>query len=113
MFQTVSERFGKGACWFAGQKDAEGNWEINFENASAELNEASRRDEPLLVCGTAFSFVHLCDFLKGKIVKLPAGSRVFETGGYKGRSRSMSKEELHAMITDRLGVPDRFIISEY
>ena len=28
-----------------------------------------------------------------------------ETGGYKNRSRSMPKEELHALITERLGVP--------
>ena len=36
-----------------------------------------------------------------------------ETGGYKNRSRSMPKAELHALITERLGVPPENIICEY
>ena len=36
-----------------------------------------------------------------------------ETGGYKNRSRSMPKAELHALITERLGVPRENIICEY
>ena len=36
-----------------------------------------------------------------------------ETGGYKNRSRSMPKAELHALITERLGVPAENIICEY
>ena len=36
-----------------------------------------------------------------------------ETGGYKNRSRSMPKTELHALITERLGVPPSHIICEY
>jgi hypothetical protein len=36
-----------------------------------------------------------------------------ETGGYKGRSRHLPKEELHGLITDRLGVPPEWIVCEY
>ena len=50
---------------------------------------------------------------KGLCFSLPAGSRVLETGGYKGRSRSLSKQELHALITRQLGVPASHIVSEY
>jgi hypothetical protein len=46
-------------------------------------------------------------------LKLPANSLVLETGGYKGRSRSMPKAELHALITERLGVPSSHILCEY
>ena len=42
-----------------------------------------------------------------------AGSRVMETGGYKNRSRTLLKGELHALITERLGVPRENIICEY
>jgi hypothetical protein len=65
--------------------------------------------------GTAFSFVHLMDYLAERDlrVELPAGSRVMETGGYKNRSRSMPKAELHALITERLGVSEENIICEY
>ena len=36
-----------------------------------------------------------------------------ETGGYKNRSRTLPKAELHALITERLGVPATNIICEY
>jgi hypothetical protein len=36
-----------------------------------------------------------------------------ETGGYKNRSRSMPKAELHQLITERLGIPSSRIICEY
>ncbi len=36
-----------------------------------------------------------------------------ETGGYKNRSRSMPKTELHSLITKFLGVPAENIICEY
>ena len=36
-----------------------------------------------------------------------------ETGGYKNRSRELPKAELHALITERLGVPPENIICEY
>ena len=36
-----------------------------------------------------------------------------ETGGYKNRSRTMPKAELHALITERLGVPQSHIVCEY
>src|SRR5690606_8625735 len=61
------------------------------------------------------SFVHLCDYLaeRKQFLTFPAGSRVFETGGYKGRSREVPKPELHKMITRWLGIEEKFIISEY
>jgi O-acetyl-ADP-ribose deacetylase (regulator of RNase III) len=59
--------------------------------------------------------VHLLDFLAEQNLRfeLPPDSRVMETGGYKGRSRTMPKAELHSFITERLGVPASHIICEY
>jgi hypothetical protein len=45
--------------------------------------------------------------------QLPENSRVMETGGYKNRSRSMPKSELHLLITKFLGVSRENIICEY
>jgi acyl-CoA synthetase (AMP-forming)/AMP-acid ligase II len=69
----------------------------------------------VFLVGTAFSFVHLLDELAARDVRLelPPGSQVLETGGYKGRSRVLQKSELHALITERLGVPQSQIICEY
>jgi hypothetical protein len=67
----------------------------------------------VLVAGAAFAFVHLMDQLRGQHVALPAGSRVMQTGGYKGKSREVSAEELRAAIASGLGVANAMIASEY
>lgn len=64
--------------------------------------------QPIALMGTAFNFVHLLGALQ---VVLPRGSRVLETGGYKGRSREVSRTELHEMIRRNLGVLE--IVMEY
>jgi hypothetical protein len=85
---------------------------LDFAAALAALNTNSK---PKLILGTAFSFVHLLDYLVEKDLRfqLPPGSRIMETGGYKNRSRTMPKSELHSLITRYLGVPRENIICEY
>ncbi|WP_141736610.1 hypothetical protein [Oligoflexus tunisiensis] len=68
-------------------------------------------ETPVWVFGTAFHFVNLAD--DGIRLQLPAGSVVIETGGTKGRSRSVTRDELYALISVHLGVPRNRIISEY
>jgi hypothetical protein len=64
-------------------------------------------DRPVGVLGTTFAFVHLLDRMaaRGERVRLAVGSRVFDTGGIKGRSREIAREELEAGLAERLGVP--------
>jgi hypothetical protein len=115
MFEVVRRKVGAGESAFVGNVTAEGAWAIDFERAVALLREASESKRPLVLLGTAFSFVHLLDHLAERQLRfeLPAGSRVMETGGYKGRSRSLSKLELHSLITERLGIPSTHIVCEY
>ncbi len=113
MFEVVRRKLGAEQNVFVGRLGADGAWSLDFEVAFSALTEKDSR--PLLLVGTAFSFVHLLDELKARNlrVQLWEGSRVMETGGYKGRSREMSKAELHSLITERLGVPASNIICEY
>jgi len=115
MFETIRRDFGASESSFLGTLAEDGSWTLNFESALATLEKASRSGEPIVVFGTAFSFVHLLDYLaeKNLRLKLPAHSRVMETGGYKNRSRVLPKAELHALITDRLGIPPTNILCEY
>lgn len=71
--------------------------------------------EPALVCGTAFAFVHWLDALArdGVRLALPAGSRLMETGGFKGRSRSVPRAELYAALETRLGIPSQRMVNQY
>jgi hypothetical protein len=79
------------------------------------LDGVCSKNRPLLVMGTAFLFVHLLDHMAKKQVRftLPTGSRVLETGGYKGRSRLLSRKTLHQYIEERLGVRRQAIVCEY
>ena len=102
---------------FVGKLDKAGAWSLDFEAALVALSDNSKlkTQNSKLILGTAFSFVHLLDYLSEKNIKLqlPSGSRVLETGGYKNRSRSLPKVELHTLITARLGVPHENIVCEY
>jgi hypothetical protein len=117
MFETVRQRFGASESAFVGKIATDNSWTLDFDTALAALDDNSKlkTQNPKLILGTAFLFVHLLDFLGEKNVRfdLAAGSRVMETGGYKNRSRSMPKEELHALITERLGVPRENVVCEY
>jgi hypothetical protein len=66
------------------------------------------------LCGTAFSFVHLLDaWTDFPPLRLPPGSWLLETGGFKGRSREVPKAELYSGLSRHLGVPDAAIWNEY
>nr|CAA9261026.1 Long-chain-fatty-acid--luciferin-component ligase [uncultured Armatimonadetes bacterium] len=67
---------------------------------------------PAVVFGTAFAWVHFLDGLDGNIT-LPPGSRIVETGGFKGRSREVSRDDLYTLFTRRLGVSATHCVSEY
>lgn len=115
MFEVVRREFGAAESSFVGHVAADGAWTLDRDRTLARLEQSSRTATPVLVLGTAFSFVHLLDQLGERTLRfeLPAGSRVLETGGYKGRSRVLPRPELYRMITGWLGVPPSEIISEY
>jgi hypothetical protein len=115
MFETVRHKFGLPKSAFTGNVSADGSWAIDFAATIQKLRAASDAEGPLTLLGTAFSFVHLLDYLTENNLqfRLPKDSRVMETGGYKNRSRVLPKEALHALITERLGVPRENIICEY
>jgi hypothetical protein len=115
MFETIRREVGGDGLAFVGRAAQDGAWTLNAEAALARLQAASRTGHPLLLLGTAFSFVHLLDYLAEQDLRfeLPPGSCALETGGYKGRSRSLPKPELHAFISERLGIPPDHIICEY
>lgn len=93
--------------------DREGR--LDEHGLRSALRDAEDARDPVLVVGTAFAFVHLLDALaaRGTRFRLPDGSRVMETGGFKGRSRTVPREELYDAIHGRLGIPPRRIVNEY
>lgn len=82
---------------------------------ATEARDALRAETgPVLVIGTAFALVALIDEIEqGAPLGLPAGSRVVETGGFKGRTRTIERTAFYALLGQRLGIPRSSLISEY
>ncbi len=83
-----------------------------WDDDSALATALDQVTSPVTLFGTAFAFVQLFDGSDRRWC-LPIGSRVIETGGFKGRTRAVPREELYALFTERLGVPSDRCFSEY
>jgi hypothetical protein len=115
MLETVRRRFGSADSVFVGTVAPDGAWVLDAEAALSALRRALEQSQPVVLLGTAFSLVHLLDLLRARQLtfNLPPGSRMMETGGYKGRSRAVPKAQLDSLISARLGIPLAKIVSEY
>jgi hypothetical protein len=115
MLGIAHRELGSPESRFTGTLDATGAWGVDLAAALAAFRNAISADRPVAILGTAFGILQILSFLSLRQIalRLPAGSRVMETGGYKGRFRELPKARLHALITDRLGIPASHIVSEY
>ena len=88
---------------------------IDDERIRAALQQAQHDAVPVCLLGTSFAFVHWLDRLgaRGERHALPAGSRLMDTGGYKGRSRVVDEDEMRGVYHDLLGVPRTHAVNEY
>jgi hypothetical protein len=87
---------------------------FEFTRLRETLTAQIKARRPVAICGTAFSFVHLIDaWADLPPLRLPRGSWLLETGGFKGRSREISKAELYAQLARTFSVRDNAIWNEY
>ncbi|HLH53111.1 MAG TPA: long-chain fatty acid--CoA ligase [Verrucomicrobiae bacterium] len=115
MFETLRKWADFETFNFSGTISDDAAWTLNIPATLGWLEKAIESNRPVLLLGTAFSYVHLLDYLRerSKVLALPGGSKILETGGYKGRSRTLPKPELHSLMSRYLGVQRSNIIAEY
>lgn len=115
MIATTMERFGAGDSLSIGTLDGSGNWVLDTDRLLFALRRSLCSNRPVLLVGTAFNFVHFLDLAEERNLRyrLAIGSRLMETGGYKGRSRVLDAEVLHSELSRRLGIPRTHVITEY
>lgn len=77
------------------------------------LEARTNAGHPAIVLGTSFAIVSLFDAEDSRCVRLPGGSRLMLTGGFKGKSRTLDEGALSALVTERLGLPAHAIVPEY
>lgn len=133
MFETLRREEGGPDSRFDWQEDR-----LDFASFSSAVERARAIDEPIVVAGTSFAFVHFLDAVtrrgpnttdaRGRSLvrshagggdpgasdwQLPAGSRVIETGGFKGRSREVPREVLRSDLAACFGLPETQIVNQY
>lgn len=79
------------------------------------LAGAERSGQAYALLGATYSFVHLIDELRqrGQSFRLPPGSRILDTGGYKGQSRELPMEDFYAALSAGFGVERDRCINMY
>jgi hypothetical protein len=109
MFDFWAREFGAARTCFWVKNNA-----IDFTALRDLLEAQCRRGEAAGLAGTAFSFVHLLDaWADLPPLRLADGSWLLETGGFKGRSREVSKKELYAQLARTFSVREAAIYNEY
>ena len=110
MIEDVMEAFGaEGSETCA---DADG---VRIPALDRAVESAVEEDRPVLLLGTTAAFIHWLDALAegGRSYRLPAGSRLMDTGGYKGKGRRVSEASLRNSYQARLGLPAEACVNEY
>ena len=86
---------------------------IDVSAFDERVAKALAQNRPLLVLATSFALVHFLDALGDDTFALPKGSRVMQTGGFKGKSREVSADELRRELGRVFMIPARAIVAEY
>ncbi|MGB5159776.1 MAG: hypothetical protein WBP10_10765 [Thermoanaerobaculia bacterium] len=88
---------------------------LDAAKARSFLAARQRDGRATLILTTAFALATLLEALERFDLRfrLPASSVVFETGGYKGRTRELSRRELFERLSERLGIGASSVVREY
>jgi hypothetical protein len=68
---------------------------------------------PAIVLATSFALVHLLEAVGDAVLALPRGSRVMQTGGFKGKSREVAADALRDAVVHAFAVDARSVVCEY
>ena len=88
---------------------------IDTTGLEAMLEKFVASGAAVCLLGTSFSYVHWIDDMRarGASFELPPGSRLMDTGGYKGRSREVPPHEMVRAYDELLGIPPHMCVNEY
>jgi hypothetical protein len=110
MLRSIAERRGDGRTgWYLRDN------ELAFEDFARDVRAAIEEDRPVFLAATAFALVDALDAMDRAAMRfaLPPGSRVMETGGFKGRSRVVDRAELYQRTCTAFGLTPSAILAEY
>tara|TARA_R110002110_G_scaffold74579_9_gene197345 strand:- start:3130 stop:4233 length:1104 start_codon:yes stop_codon:yes gene_type:complete len=102
--------FGTADSTYAMQDDG-----IAFDRLFETLDRAQIAGAPYALLGASYSYVPLLDEMdrRGLSFALPPGSRLFDTGGFKGQSRELGLDDFYDQLSAGFGVPREKCINMY
>lgn len=83
---------------------------LDVAGVAAALSGA---DGPICLLGTSLAFMHFMEALGQTRFTLPSGSRLMDTGGFKGERREITAGELRTLYQEKLGIAADDCINEY
>lgn len=98
---------------FLVHRGAGGDAVIDLPGVARAAAEARRHGHPAIVLATSFALVHLLEGAAELDLRLPPGSRVMQTGGFKGKSREVAPDALRAMVMKAFAVAEDHVVGEY
>jgi hypothetical protein len=110
MMEVVRTEFGTpGSSYYIG---ADG---LDADRLIKDLEAAAGGGRPVFLLGITLAFFRLMDELasRGLSLPLPPGSRIMDTGGFKGRRAEIGRSEIHQQYGAAFGVPEDHIVNEY
>jgi hypothetical protein len=110
MTALFAERFGERS---ADDSHFVRNGVLDLAALDEHVVRATLKGESVLLLATAFALVHFLDALDGAGFRLPAGSRVMQTGGFKGRTREVDRATLQRELAQALAIEEGAIVGEY
>jgi hypothetical protein len=110
MFSGIRDEFGdeKSAVFFSPDG-------VETDAFGAALERASQAHTPVFILGTALALWEAMEKFsqQGRKFQLPPGSRILDTGGYKGRQIELSREAFQRQLSETFGVPKEYLLNEY
>jgi hypothetical protein len=106
------ERF---ISWF-GDSNSAFMWrddDVDIDRLACALDDAVAANEPVALVGTSLAFVHAFEAFQNRAWRLAPGSRIMQTGGFKGKIREIDSGSLRASLSNQYGIEDAYIIQEY
>jgi len=88
---------------------------IQYDKLFSILTEAEEENEPVLLLGASYSYVHLFRERKkrNQTFTLPEGSMIFDTGGYKNQSEELELDDFYHRLESSFGVPRKNCVNMY
>ena len=86
---------------------------FDSDDLERELRKAEKESIPVALIGASLGFLSFFEHCmeKGVTFKLPRGSRTLDAGGYKGRNKSIERDEFLSLVQQYLGVEREWSIN--